>query len=91
MSIYELETKATELMEIRAQIEELEAEKNALEDLIKAAMADVGREEMKAGRYNLSWKTVTNRRFDASAFKKENPELAAQYTKEMRVCRFLVK
>lgn len=91
MSIYELETKTAELMEIRAQIEELEAEKAALEDLIKAAMADAGREEMKAGAYSLSWKTVASRRFDSTAFKKDHAELAAQYTKETRVCRFLVK
>lgn len=91
MSIYELEAKAAELMEVRAQIEELEAMKTALEDTIKAAMADAGREEMKAGRYSLSWKTVTSNRFDSTAFKKANPDLAAQYTKETRVCRFLVK
>lgn len=91
MSIKELETKAAELMEIRAQIEELEAEKAALEDLIKSAMADAGSEEMQAGRYSFSWKTVTSRRFDSSAFKKDHAELAAQYTKETRVCRFLVK
>lgn len=91
MSIHELEAKAAELMEIRAQIEELEAEKAALEDLIKAAMADAGREEMKAGAYSLSWKTVTSRRFDSSAFKKDHAELAEQYTKETRTCRFLVK
>ena len=59
MSIYELEAKAAELMEVRAQIEELEAMKTALEDAIKAAMADAGREEMKAGQYSLSWKTVS--------------------------------
>lgn len=91
MSIYELEAKAAELMEIRAQMEELEAEKTALEDMIKAAMADAGREEMQAGRYNLSWKTVTSRRFDSSAFKKDHADLAAQYTKETHVCRFLCK
>lgn len=91
MSNHEIETKAAELMEIRAQIEELEAMKTALEDILKLAMADAGTETMKAGQYSMSWKVITSNRFDASAFKKDNPELAAQYTKETKTCRFLVK
>ena len=91
MSIKELETKAAELMEIRNQIEELEAMKAALEDLLKMAMADDGAETMNAGQYKLTWKVITSNRFDSSAFKKENPELAAQYTKETRTCRFTIK
>ena len=91
MSINELEAKVKELLEIRAQIEELEAEKTALEDILKMAMADAGRDEMKAGCYSLSWKTITSRRFDSSAFKKDHADLAEQYTRETRTCRFLVK
>ena len=91
MSIHELEAKTAELLEIRAQIEELEAMKTALEDILKLAMADAGTETMKAGQYSMSWKVITSNRFDASAFKKDNPELAAQYTKETRACRFTIK
>ena len=90
MSIYEVEAKAAELMEIRNQIAELEAMKTALEDVLKMAMADAGTETMNAGQYKLSWKTITSNRFDSSAFKKANPELAAQYTKETRACRFII-
>lgn len=90
MSIHELEAKAKELMEIRAQLEELEAQKTALEDLIKMAMTDAGQETMKAGDFSMTWKVVTSNRFDATAFKKANPELAAQYTKEARSCRFTI-
>ena len=90
MSNHEIETKAAELMEIRNQIEELEAMKAALEDILKMAMADAGTETMNAGQYKLTWKVITSNRFDSSAFKKENPELAAQYTKEARACRFTI-
>lgn len=90
MSNHEIETKAAELMEIRNQIEELEAMKAALEDILKMAMADAGTETMNAGQYKLAWKVITSNRFDSSAFKKENPELAAQYTKETRACRFTI-
>lgn len=91
MSNHEIEAKAAELMEIRAQIEELEAMKTALEDILKMAMADAGTETMKAGQYSMSWKVITSNRFDASAFKRDHAELAAQYTKETKTCRFLVK
>lgn len=90
MSTHEMATKAAELMEIRAQIEELEAQKTALEDALKMAMADAGQESMKVGPFSLTWKVVTSRRFDTTAFKKAMPELAAQYTKEARACRFTI-
>ena len=90
MSIHELEAKAKELMEIRAQLDELEAQKTALEDAIKMAMAEAGQESIKAGAYSMTWKVVTSNRFDTTAFKKAMPELAAQYTKEARSCRFTI-
>ena len=42
MSINELEAKARELMEVRKEIEELEAMKTAIEDAIKYEMAQQG-------------------------------------------------
>lgn len=90
MSTHEMATKAAELMEIRAQIEELEAQKTALEDALKMAMTDAGQETMQAGDFSLTWKVVTSRRFDTTAFKKAMPELAAQFTKEARACRFTI-
>lgn len=90
MSIYEIEAKAAELMEVREQIAELESIKTALEDALKMAMAEAGQESLKAGRYSLTWKVVTSQRFDTTAFKKAMPDLAAQYTKESRACRFTI-
>ena len=43
MSINELKAKARELMEVRKEIEELEAMKTAIEDAIKYEMAQTGR------------------------------------------------
>lgn len=90
MSINEMEARAAELLEIREQIAELESIKTHLEDVLKMALAEAGQETMKAGRYSLTWKVITSHRFDSTAFKKDNPELAAQYTKEQRSCRFTV-
>ena len=78
MSINEIKAKAAELKELKTMQEELAAEISAIEDEIKQAMGD--QEQIIAGGYKITWKAVTSSRFDSSAFKKANPELAAQYT-----------
>jgi len=88
MSINEIKAKAAELKELKAMQEELAAEISAIEDEIKAAMGD--QEQIIAGGYKITWKAVTSSRFDSSAFKKANPELAAQYTKTTTTRRFTV-
>lgn len=67
MSINELEAKARELMEVRKEIEELEAMKTAIEDAIKYEMAQQGAETLTAGDYKMTWKVVTGTRFDSTA------------------------
>ena len=88
MSINELKAKAAELKELKALQEELAAEITAIEDEIKAAMGE--QEQITAGAFKITWKAVTSSRFDSSAFKKANPELAAQYTKTTTIRRFTV-
>ena len=88
MSINELKTKAAELKELKAMQEELAAEISAIEDEIKQAMGD--QEQIIAGGYKITWKAVTSSRFDSTAFKKANPELAAQYTKTTTTRRFTI-
>lgn len=88
MSINEIKAKAAELKELKAMQEELAAEISAIEDEIKAAMGD--QEQIIAGGYKITWKAVTSSRFDSTAFKKANPELAAQYTKTTTTRRFTI-
>ena len=88
MSIKEIEAKAKELQELKRMREELEAEIDSLEDQIKASMGDS--EQIIAGGYKITWKAITSSRFDSSAFKKANPDLAAQYTKTSTVKRFSI-
>lgn len=51
MTIHEIESKARELREMLALIEEAQAEAEALKDEIKAAMGDA--EEILAGEYKI--------------------------------------
>lgn len=88
MSIKEIEAKAKELQELKRMREELDAEIATLEDAIKASMGD--QEQIIAGGYKITWKAITSSRFDSSAFKKANPDLAAAYTKTTTTRRFLI-
>lgn len=88
MSINELESKARELRQLQALIDEAQQEAEAIKDAIKAAMGDS--EAVVAGEYKITWKSVTTARIDTSALKKALPEVAAAFTREPTVRRFCV-
>ncbi len=88
MSVKEIESKARELREMLALIEEAQAEAEALKDEIKAAMGDV--EEIRAGEYKITWKPVTSSKLDTAALKKAMPDVAAAFTRQTTTRRFIV-
>lgn len=88
MSIREIESKARELRQWLAIIEEAQAEIEALKDEIKAAMGE--KEALQAGEYKISWKNVTSSRLDTAALKDALPEIAARFTKESTTRRFTI-
>lgn len=61
-------SKAREIRELEALIAEAQAQADALKDEIKTFMGD--REELRAGEYKITWKTVTSTRLDTTAIKK---------------------
>ena len=88
MSINEIESKARELRQLQALIEEAQAEAEAIKDAIKAAMGDS--ESIQAGEYKITWKAVTSSRIDTAALKKALPDVAERFTKETTIRRFTV-
>ena len=88
MNSKEMESKARELRQLQALIEEAQAEAEALKDAIKAAMGDS--ESIQAGEYKITWKAVTSSRIDTAALKKALPDVAERFTKETTVRRFTV-
>ena len=88
MSIKELEIKAQELQELKRLREELDAEIEAAQDAIKAAMGD--QEAVTAGAFRISWKAVTSSRIDSKALKAALPEIAARFTVTSMTRRFCV-
>ena len=90
MSINELTANVSELRELRRMADEIQAEIDAIQDKIKAHMNATGVDTLAGADYKITWKTVSSSRFDTTAFKKENPEIAALYTKTTTTRRFTV-
>ena len=88
MTIKELETKARELRELQALIDEAQAEAEAIKDAIKSAMGDC--EAIQAGEYMITYKTVTSARIDTTALRKTLPDVAQTFTRETVTRRFCV-
>lgn len=90
MSTKEMERKVTELKELKAMQEELQAEITALEDTIKAEMQRIGSDTLQAGIFKVLYKTVKTTRFDTKAFKATHSALYEQYTKRTESRRFSI-
>ena len=88
MSINEMESKARELRELQALIDEATAEAEAIKDALKAALGEA--ESVQAGEYKITWKAVTSARIDTGALRKALPDVAAAFTRETTVRRFCI-
>lgn len=90
MSKNEMTSKVRELKELKALLDELNAEITAIEDEIKTEMTAMNVEEMTVDVYKVRYKTVTSSRFDSTAFKATHADLYSQYTKQTTSRRFSV-
>ena len=88
MSEKELTARIRELRELQALIEEAQTEAEAIKDTLKAYMGDS--EELRAGEYKVTWKTVTSARIDTRARTKALPDVAAAFMRTSTVRRFAV-
>ena len=88
MSTNEMIASIKELKSLQALIEEAEAEAEAIKDALKSAMGD--HEEVRAGEYKVTYKSVTSVRIDTTALKKAMPDIAEAFTKENTTRRFSI-
>ena len=88
MSTNEITAKVKELRELLALIDEAQAEAEVLKDAIKAHMGEA--EELRAGEYKITYKTVEAARVDTAALKKALPEIAAAFTRKTTTRRFCI-
>ena len=90
MSTNDLQAKVTELKDIKAMAEELQAEITAIEDELKAECIRQGTEELQAGIFKIRYKAVSSNRFDTKAFKSAHSDLYEQYIKHSNSFRFSI-
>lgn len=88
MSIHELDSKVQEYRELQTMIAELEAEAEAIKDVIKGKMLDDGTEELSGNGWKATWHTVTSSRLDSKKLKTDLPEIFSQYSKASSTTRF---
>lgn len=88
MTTNEIISKARELRELQALIEEAQTEAEAIKDALKAQMGDST--ELRAGEYKITWKPVESARIDTTALKRAMPELAQAFTKTTTTRRFCI-
>ena len=84
-----LDATAQNLFKVRAMLAKLEAEEAALEETIKAAIAESGADNIAGFGWKASFKAVTSKRFDSKTFKAEHADIYAAYSKPQTVNRFL--
>ena len=90
MSMNELESKVSELRELRRMADELAGEITALEDDLKAHMTATGADELHGPSFKITWKAVTSSRLDGKALKAAVPELWERFTKPVTTRRFIL-
>ena len=88
MSQVEIIATVTELQELRRMQEELQTAIEAAQDIIKAVMSDS--EELTAGAFKITWKTVKASRLYTTALKKALPDVVERFMKTTTTRRFQV-
>ena len=90
MSIDTMNEKVHQLRELRRMQDELAAEIEAIQDELKAHMDANGMDTLLGFDWRITWKAVTSSRLDSTALKKELPDIAARFTKQNTVRRFVL-
>ncbi len=90
MSIIDMDSKITELRELRRMADELTAEMESITDSIKRHMDAEGVDTLNGTDWKVTYKAVTSSRLDTTALKKALPDLTAQFTKTTTARRFCI-
>ena len=88
MSPHDIITKLQYLAELRRMADDIYAEIEALQDVIKAHMEETATDTINAGQYKVTWKSVTSTRIDTTALRKDLPEVWQEYGKTTTTRRF---
>lgn len=84
----ELNAAVKKARKLKVEIEQLQAEFDALTATLKTEMETRAVEVLTGADWKITYKTVTGNRLDTTALKRELPEIAARYSKPTAVKRF---
>lgn len=84
-----LDSLMREIAEYTRMAEEVAATLDSLKDILKKHMEENGLDSIAGSEHKASYKAVTSSRIDATALKRDMPEIAAKYTKTTNTRRFL--
>lgn len=90
MSMKELESKVSQLRELRRMQDELAAEIAATEDELKAYMTANDADTLHGPSFKITWKEVTSSRLDSKALKAAAPTIWEQFSRQTTTRRFIV-
>lgn len=80
----------TELKAIEEQITDLQAEADAIKDLIKEELTANEIDEIFIDDYKITYRAVISNRFDSTGFKKSYGDLYKQFTKQTSYKRLTI-
>ena len=88
MNTRKLEKLAFDFKELQRAAEQIAAQTDEIKENIKNAMGN--NEQIVAGAYKITNKTVISHKLDTNALKRERPEIASQYIKKTASTRFTI-
>ena len=91
MSNKELELRLALIRELENQKKELDDQIEVLKDNVKAELDAQGVSSLRAGSYEVSWKSYKFSRFDTSAFKSAHADLYDEFSKTVEAKRFVIR
>ena len=90
MTLQEIENKIKEYKELQRMAEELNAEMDKIKDELKAEFEKEHTDTITTNCYKVTYKTVTTKRVDTTALKKNMPDVAERFTKATTAKRFTI-
>ena len=88
MSSIELNEKVSDYFDIIAEIERLQAQAEAIKDVIKFVMVEKETEEITGTNWRATWHNTKTERIDSKALKEALPDIYKEYSKTTVSTRF---
>ncbi len=88
MGIDMMNAKVSTYFELMEQIEQLQAEAEAIKDALKGQMLEHGTDELEGTGWRATWHNTNSSRFDSKRFKADHADLYSQYMVKTTGTRF---